>query len=431
MSAARGLSLGAAYRLQAEAVLTIAKRIEQRREPLARQMVERFGADAGDGDRAPDDPLAADQYAFTLENIDAFVETLRGGEPISGAWAGVIREAAARRVHFRVSLEWFLHAARVWGEMLWEAVVDSARVDRPAEREAAIQVASSLMRQVDVLARVATNAYLDEATDRGLLRRDLLDALISGKGDTAAVQSQARALHITLAESYVVVVVRDAEMHGEIGREEPLASRVVLDRMVATTRSRVQPPASSGSLLTGMRNGDLVVLYPVTGPGELEAVRQACVELAQTLTADLNIGMSGSHPGLLAIGTAYAEARDAAALACRLGIRGRPLGLEELLIDHMLQASVHAQRILDAMLRPLSDYDREHGSELLATLAAYVRTRFNLTRTADVLTVHPNTVVYRLRRIRELSGRDPQHVDDLILLALGMKVRELHAAPDG
>jgi sugar diacid utilization regulator len=420
MSAANG----ATHDVPAAAVLAIAERLALGREPLARQIVERFRADTADPE---DEQLEAEQLAFTLENIDAFVETLRGAEPITGRWAAVIRENAARRVHLRVSLEWFLHAARIWGEELWEAVVASAGSERPGEREAAIRIASILMRQVDVLSRVAMNAYLDETTDRGLLRRDLLDALISGQGEGPAVQCQARALHLTLAESYVVVVVRDAEMHGEVGQDEPLSSRVALDRIVATTRSRVQPPASVGSALAGVRNGDLVVLYPVTGPGELAAVREHCLELARTLTADLHIGMSGYHGGRRAIGAAYAEARDAAALASRLGIRGRALSIEDLLIDHMLLASAHARRILEATLRPLSDYDREHGSELLVTLGAYVRAHFNLTRSAEFLTVHPNTVVYRLRRIRELSGRDPHDVDDLMLLTLGLKARELYA----
>jgi sugar diacid utilization regulator len=413
--------------LRAAAVRTIAGRISQRREPLARQIVERFRVDAGDGDRAPDDQLTAEQYAFTLHNIDAFVETLRGAEPLTIEWAAIIREQSARRVHHRVSLEWFLHAARVWGEVLLQAVVASTGVDRPAEREAAIEIAVSLMRQVDILSRVAMNAYLDEATDRGLLRRDLLDALIAGRGDAAAVQSRARELHLTLAESYIVVVVRDGDMHGESGQDEPLACRAALDHIVAATRSQIPPPASSGSLLAGMHNGDLVVLYPVTGPDGLAAVGLYCGELAQALTADLSVGMSGYHRGLGAVGTAYGEARDAAALASKLGIRGRALRVDELLLDDMLHGSAHARRLLEAMLRPLSDYDREHGSELLVTLGAYVRAHFNLTRAAEALTVHANTVVYRLRRIRELSGRDPHDVDDLIVLALGVKLRELYA----
>jgi sugar diacid utilization regulator len=61
---------------------------------------------------------------------------------------------------------------------------------------------------------------------------------------------------------------------------------------------------------------------------------------------------------------------------------------------------------------------------------AFIRTRFNLTKSAEILTVHPNTVVYRLRRIRELGGRDPHDVDDLIVLALGLRVHELHATSE-
>jgi PucR C-terminal helix-turn-helix domain len=39
--------------------------------------------------------------------------------------------------------------------------------------------------------------------------------------------------------------------------------------------------------------------------------------------------------------------------------------------------------------------------------------------------VHPNTVVYRLRRIRELTGRDPRIMDELVVLFLALKLAEL------
>ena len=43
---------------------------------------------------------------------------------------------------------------------------------------------------------------------------------------------------------------------------------------------------------------------------------------------------------------------------------------------------------------------------LVETLQAYLSAGTNLTQSARMLNVHPNTVVYRLRRIRELSGRE-------------------------
>jgi sugar diacid utilization regulator len=418
---------GSVHHLHEEAVLTIADRIAEHREPLARQLVQRFRAvAAAEPEFVPDEAVQQQQYGLTLESIDAFVASLRGAEPLSEEWAARIRETAARRVNQRVSLEYFLRAARVWGEVLWDAVVAHARIDRPREREAAIEIASRLMRQVDLLSRVAMDAYLDEITDRGLLRRDLLDALISGHGDCESIKRQARDLHLKLSENYIVVVVRGAQMHGELGQDEPLPSRAALDRIVETTRSRVRPQA--GSLLAGMRQGDLVVLYPVTGPGELEAVRHDCAELAKALTVDVSIGMSVFHPGLPGLATAYAEARDAAATASRLAIRGRAVGLDDVLIDHMLQESPHAQRLLEATLQPLTDYDRDHGAQLLATLQAYVDTHFNLTRSAEILNVHANTVVYRLRRIRELSGRDPYDVEDLVVLSLALKARDLRSS---
>jgi DNA-binding PucR family transcriptional regulator len=42
--------------------------------------------------------------------------------------------------------------------------------------------------------------------------------------------------------------------------------------------------------------------------------------------------------------------------------------------------------------------------------------------------MNPNTVVYRLRRIRELSGRDPHDVDDLLVLVLALKLADLRSS---
>ena len=41
--------------------------------------------------------------------------------------------------------------------------------------------------------------------------------------------------------------------------------------------------------------------------------------------------------------------------------------------------------------------------------------------------MHPNTVVYRLGRIKSLTGRDPHVPDDLLLLQLGLKLLELRS----
>jgi sugar diacid utilization regulator len=406
------------------AIEAIARRITAEREALANRIAERFREEAdGAGTWGNGSAGADDGSDLSLDLIDDFVASLRGAEPMSPQKVERMRETAARRARERLSLESFLRRPRLWGEVIWEAVVASARTDEPDEREATISISYKLMRLVDVASRVAINAYLDEVTDRGLMRRDLLDALISGKGEEVGVRRLARSLHLKLADSYVVVVVRGDDMHGELGRHEPLPDRVALDRIVETTRRHVQP--AEGSLLAGMFQGDLVVLYPVAGPDDLQLIREECLVLAAALAVEVSLGVSWCHRGLPAIATAYAEARDAVEVADRLGIRGRPVGLDDVLVDQMLIASEHAQRILLTAMQALVDYDQRHGTELVATLQTYVDTRFNLTKSGELLFVHPNTVFYRLRRIHELTGRDPHDVDDLLVLWLGLKTLDL------
>jgi sugar diacid utilization regulator len=409
-----------------EGLRTITDRIAALREPLAHQIEERCRAEAANLQVQGVIPVE-EGLTLAREGIDAFVAALRGAEALTSAQVERIRETSARRVHERASLDFLLHFERVTSEVLWDAVVANARLDRPGEREAAIEIASRLLRQVDRASRVATDAYLDEITDRGLLRRDLLDALISGHGHEEGIQRLARSLHLKLGDNYIVVVARGAEMHGEGGSHEPLASRVTLDRIVETTRGHVRPTA--GSLLAGMRQGDLVALYPVSGPLELPVVRQTCVELSEALTADVSLGISAFHRGLRAVSTAYTEARDAAAIASRTGIRGRALSLDDVVVYEMLRGSAHARRLLERSLQPLQEYDDAHATDLVATLRAYARARFNLTRAAELVRVHPNTVVYRLRRIQEISGRDPHDVEDLVVLLLALKAQELRPPP--
>jgi DNA-binding PucR family transcriptional regulator len=215
-------------------------------------------------------------------------------------------------------------------------------------------------------------------------------------------------------------------MHGELGRDESLPTRAALDRIVETTRCHVQPPDGL-RLLAGMHRGDLVILYPVAGPEDLQLVRDDCVELAKALPVEVSLGVSSFHRGLSAIATAYGEAREAVEVADRLGIHGRAVGLDDVLVDQMLHASVDAQRLLLNAMQALVDYDVRHSSDLVSTLQTYVNTRFNLTKSGSLLFVHPNTVVYRLRRIHELTGRDPHDVEDLLVLWLGLKTLDLRA----
>ena len=405
-----------------EGLRAVAERLSVAREDIARRTVERFHEEIAGLPRA-DEADVAEQLCFAQRNIEALIAGLDGDEPIPEELLAKAREVAARRAHLGVSLESMVHQGRLWGETLWDSVLAAARLDRPQEREAALQIAGRLWRHVDAVSTAMAYAYLDEMNDRGLLGRDLLEALLAGQGDGERVRRLARMLHRRLGEDHVAVLIRGDGVPADDASQVSIAGRVALDRIVEATRTHLQP--SAASLLVGIRQGDVVALYPVSEPEELEAVKRQCASLSDSLAIDVSIGMSGWHRGRPAIATAYAEAVEAVEIAAGTGIRGRAVVLEDVLVDYMLRASPHARRILRETLRPLVEYDQARRAELVQTLRAYLSAGTNLTQTARLLTVHPNTVVYRLRRIRELSGRDPHAMEDLQVLFLALKLREL------
>lgn len=411
------------------AVRLIVSRLSRRLEPTAQLMVVRYRDAIADYRLADDDFLDQDVYPVSLQGLRVTVGNLERGQQTTAEEFDAVRAGAARRVHQDVSLEAFLHAVRLWGKVLWESLLGCTHVDVAAEREAALIIAGRVLDHIDLMSIAAAQGYLEELqtvwSDREVVRHDLLEALVSGDGDSEQVRRLARSLGLSLSQNYIVVVVRTAKRQPD---EVPhtLTRQAVLRQVVEGVRARLVP--AKGSVLVGIRHGEVIALYPFGNPAELGTARHLCSALAVHLAdADARIGISSCHQGLAPLAASYAEAREAVEIAAGNGNHGRVVAFDEVLIDSVVRASRHADRILDATIGPLLTYDAEHKAELVATLRSYVDAGFNLSRCAESRCVHPNTIVYRLRRIRELTGRDPHVPDDLLLFQFGLKLSGLGA----
>lgn len=67
-------------------------------------------------------------------------------------------------------------------------------------------------------------------------------------------------------------------------------------------------------------------------------------------------------------------------------------------------------------------HDNEHDSELVETLFAYLQNGGNTARTALLLSIHKNTLLYRLGRIHEITHNDLTSGEDLFLFQLSIRV---------
>lgn len=401
----------------------LAERLDARREELADRMIARYRSEIPDY-RLAGEEVVADVRAVSLENIDVLVAALRSDREAGPDDFSSTRARATRRPRQGIALESFLRAARQWGEVLWEEVLDVADAADPGEREAALAIAGRVIRHIDLLSMHAAEGYLAEAqgmwADRAVVRRDLLDGLVAGQGESERVQRLARSLGLRLGEAYVVVIARPGR--APAGEPDAPETDPALRPLVDAAREHLG--AGGAAPLVGMRHGEVVALCP----GGLDEIKAGAAALARALEPEgACVGAGGAHPGLTEIATSYAEAREAADIATGTGTVGRAVHFDDVLIDHMVRSSPHADRILDGSLRPLLEYDEARQADLVGTLREYVASGFNLARSAERLCVHANTVAYRLRRIHELCGRDPHDPDDLLLLVLGLRLVDLRA----
>lgn len=128
------------------------------------------------------------------------------------------------------------------------------------------------------------------------------------------------------------------------------------------------------------------------------------------------------------LGHGLHEAEQALEVARRLDIVDRPLAFEHLGVYRVLLGgggSWHRRDFVEDALGPLGRYDAEHGTQLVATLRAYVEADHNANETARRLFVHPNTLAYRLRSIRRLLGGDPARGDLRLQVELALKLEDL------
>ena len=70
------------------------------------------------------------------------------------------------------------------------------------------------------------------------------------------------------------------------------------------------------------------------------------------------------------------------------------------------RAQPHIAQLLHPALKTLRQYDQTQGGDLRETLSCYLECECNLLHAAEKLHVHRNTLQYRLKRIRELTGVD-------------------------
>ncbi len=84
--------------------------------------------------------------------------------------------------------------------------------------------------------------------------------------------------------------------------------------------------------------------------------------------------------------------------------------------------------VILSTIEPLIRYDEQHHMDLIDTFSAYNDCHRNVSKTARMLNLHRQSLLYRLRKIEALTGLSLNDTDDLFLLDLSIKTWKMGLA---
>ncbi|MGZ8179053.1 PucR family transcriptional regulator [Williamsia sp. SKLECPSW1] len=291
-----------------------------------------------------------------------------------------------------VPLAALLHAFRLGGRLIWEELMN--RSDGGATRTL-LDMAAQVWALVDVCSDAAADAYrhsVEARTEQDAeSRRRLVRALFADHASNPA--AVADAVHfLRIPERGAFVVVSAASSRVEFAQHDVTA------------------------VWDAEADGVLGLLFAAVD-GRVE-------EAVAGLRADGAIGVSDVFP--TPAGTPHAVAQARLARTCarvddsavtRFGTVPVPL----LLAAHPDSSRVAVRQILG----PLLELPADERASLLATLDAWFAARGSTADAAARLHYHRNTVLYRLRRIGELTGRDFMDPAQAAELFVGLRGSQL------
>jgi hypothetical protein len=394
-----GVALGGVHKKIRARVLAA---LERDAAEVGRRMAAATRAEVADYAAVRDESFAAEVLAHSEEHVHAFVRTARRGRPPAGRELDFVAERGAQRARELLPLDALLEGYLIGQRTVWESIVAAAG-DTPEGMRVAQELTAVTFVYTHAINVAIAASYMREsqalAAGRERGRRELLDALLSGEGVVGAHARRAESLGLAPDTPHAVVVAQAGE--------EPEAVRLATQALGTAESFVVQ------------RRDELVAVLPVyvrRGPVELSAeLGRAAERLRRTHRVELRAGVSTVCSGLAEVARGYGEARRALRHAPAVGA----VALEDVgLLDYLAAgADDGVQRVVPAGVHTLVA-----AGALVDTLRAYAECDLNVMRTAERLVVHPNTVHYRLRRVAELSGRDPRRFNELVELLTALRL---------
>ena len=187
-------------------------------------------------------------------------------------------------------------------------------------------------------------------------------------------------------------------------------------------------PDKSRDYVINIGESDVVLVKEVEEGTDIREIEELAAGIAETLNAEfftkVSIGISSVVDGLKDLARAYKEARISLEVGKVFDTEKNIVSYENLGIGRLIYQlpTTLCEIFLDEVFKrgSLDSLDRE----TLMTVQSFFENNLNVSETSRKLFVHRNTLVYRLEKIRKLTGLDLREFEHAVTFKVALMVKK-------
>ncbi|MEL7538904.1 MAG: helix-turn-helix domain-containing protein [Pseudomonadota bacterium] len=337
-----------------------------------------------------------------------------------------VEKHAELRADQRLPLNDILHTYRIGHRVTWRCVRAAAMELAPAPEDGlrtAMQLADFTIQYTNLISVVLTRAYTQREksirNNRARQAHTLFDELMLGRVTSQSALMLADKLALD-ERRYQLIATESGD--SDVGRTTPTVP------VAETLERRLALPDIDVLVDDRPQNPVILVVYH----RRAEPIRSRFMVQLETVAAayDWYVGGSVLGTGSERFADAYAEA-TAALRYC--GSEQRLTSLDEVPLSQLCLDHRHLSfdRLLPHWYRAFHEADVGADHALKQTLVAFADTDLSVKGAATRLGVHPNTVRFRLEKIRAVTGISPKRFRGLqeLLTVMALSQSERRNTP--
>lgn len=332
----------------------------------------------------------------------------------AGQYAAVFRSSGAVRIEgVRPAMDRMAIAVRAGKEPLGSIWVVDVHGDLDGEAEQALERAADIAALHMLRARSSHDLARQQ-------RAELLRRLLEGGDDASLVAEQ---LGLRNSGPFAVVAFQ-----AEPGR----AAETTLVRIADLVTTQCEAHGQGAQCVQA--GSTIYAIFPAAAASSLGSIEALARRLNDRSRASLGVELrAAAGPAVDAVSDISRSRHDADLVLLMLASDGFPGTYasagevrSRLTLLELAAAFRAAPHLLSAAARRIQEYDADFGTGYALTLRTYLDCSRDSARTAAALSLHQNTLRYRLKRLRDLFGVDLDQPEDTLVLWLSLHVLELN-----